>query len=47
MLLIMLMTNDKRVMGQQTNSRMINVLSWITTAAIFFASIALVVTWVK
>jgi NRAMP (natural resistance-associated macrophage protein)-like metal ion transporter len=45
LLLIMLMTNNRKIMGQQTNSRGINILGWITTAAIFAASGGLVVSW--
>ena len=45
MLLIMLMTNNRRIMGKQTNGRGINILGWITTAAIFAATIGLVITW--
>jgi Mn2+/Fe2+ NRAMP family transporter len=46
MLLIMLMTNNRRVMGERVNGRAINVLGWLTTAAIFAASVGLVITWV-
>jgi NRAMP (natural resistance-associated macrophage protein)-like metal ion transporter len=45
LLLIMLMTNNRKIMGKQTNGRGINVLGWITTAAIFSATICLVITW--
>jgi NRAMP (natural resistance-associated macrophage protein)-like metal ion transporter len=45
LLLIMLMTNNPRIMGDQVNSRTTNVLGWLTTAAIFSASAALVATW--
>jgi Mn2+/Fe2+ NRAMP family transporter len=45
MLLIMLMTNDRRIMGERTNGRAMNVLGWITTATIFAASIALVISF--
>jgi Mn2+/Fe2+ NRAMP family transporter len=44
LLLIMLMTNNRAVMGQQINGPYINILGWLTTAAIFLASIGLVVT---
>jgi Mn2+/Fe2+ NRAMP family transporter len=46
LLLIMLLTNNRKVMGKQVNSRWMNVLGWITTAAIFAATIGLLVTWV-
>ncbi len=45
MLLIMLMTNNRELMGKRVNGRAINVLGWITTVAIFAASIGLVVSW--
>jgi NRAMP (natural resistance-associated macrophage protein)-like metal ion transporter len=45
LLIIMLMTNNRKIMGKQTNSRGINILGWITTAAIFAASVGLVVSW--
>jgi Mn2+/Fe2+ NRAMP family transporter len=45
LLLIMLMTNSRRIMGTRVNSLGLNILGWITTAAIFAASIGLVVTW--
>lgn len=44
LLLIMLMTNNRRIMGDKVNSRPMNLLGWITTAAVFSASIGLVVT---
>jgi Mn2+/Fe2+ NRAMP family transporter len=47
LLLIMLMTNNPRIMGERVNGRAMNVLGWITTAAIFLASLGLVVTWFK
>jgi NRAMP (natural resistance-associated macrophage protein)-like metal ion transporter len=46
MLLIMLLTNDKKIMGERVNKRGINILGWITTAAIFSASAGLVATLV-
>jgi NRAMP (natural resistance-associated macrophage protein)-like metal ion transporter len=45
LLLILLMTNDRRIMGDQVNSRPMNILGWVTVVAIFSASIGLVVTW--
>jgi NRAMP (natural resistance-associated macrophage protein)-like metal ion transporter len=45
LLLIMLMTNNRRIMGERVNSRTTNVLGWITTLAIFSASAGLVATW--
>jgi NRAMP (natural resistance-associated macrophage protein)-like metal ion transporter len=45
LLLIMLLTNNRAVMGKQVNSRSMNALGWVTTAAIFSASLGLVGTW--
>lgn len=45
MFLILRMTNDPRIMGNRINGRALNILAWITTAAIFAASAGLVVTW--
>ncbi len=46
MLLILLMTNNRRIMGPDINSLPLNVLSAVTVAAIFSASVGLVVTWI-
>jgi NRAMP (natural resistance-associated macrophage protein)-like metal ion transporter len=45
LLLIMLMTNNRRIMGERVNSLGTNVLGWTTTAAIFLASAGLIATW--
>jgi len=45
MLLIMLITNNKRIMGERMNGRFINVLGWTTTVAIFAAAATLLTTW--
>ena len=45
LLLIMLMTNNRKIMGDRVNTFWLNVLGWITTGAIFAASIGLMVTW--
>jgi Mn2+/Fe2+ NRAMP family transporter len=42
MLLIMLITNKRKIMGKWVNSWGMNVLGWITTAAIFAAALALI-----
>jgi NRAMP (natural resistance-associated macrophage protein)-like metal ion transporter len=46
MLLIMLMTNNRAIMADRVNGRAINVLGWITTVAIFGATLGLVITWI-
>ena len=45
LLLIMLITNNRRIMGNRVNTFWMNVLGWFTTAAIFAASIGLVTSW--
>jgi Mn2+/Fe2+ NRAMP family transporter len=45
MLLILLMTNSRAVMGSRVNGTAINVLAGVTTLAIFAASVGLVVSW--
>ena len=45
LLLIMLMTNNRKIMGNRVNSRGLNILGWVTTAAIFAATIGLIATW--
>lgn len=46
MLLIMLLTSNRRIMGKAVNGWTITVLGWATTAAIFAATIGLVWTWI-
>jgi NRAMP (natural resistance-associated macrophage protein)-like metal ion transporter len=45
LVVIMIISNNKAVMGKRVNSLSINLLGWATTAAMFAAAIALVVTW--
>jgi Mn2+/Fe2+ NRAMP family transporter len=45
LLLIMLMTNNRKIMGDRVNGLGLNILGWITVAAIFAATVGLVVTW--
>ncbi|WBY01112.1 Nramp family divalent metal transporter [Ramlibacter tataouinensis] len=47
LLLIMLMTNDRRIMGDQVNKRGLNVLGWATTAVVTAATVTLVVVWLS
>jgi NRAMP (natural resistance-associated macrophage protein)-like metal ion transporter len=47
MALIMLIANNRAVMGDRTNGMPINILGWIATGLMFAAAIALVVTWGK
>jgi Mn2+/Fe2+ NRAMP family transporter len=46
MLLIMIMINSRKIMGDQVNGPALNVLGWITTAAIFAATAGLVLSWI-
>jgi len=45
LLLILLMTNNSRIMGDQVNSRLMNIMGSLTTAVIFSATAGLVVSW--
>jgi Mn2+/Fe2+ NRAMP family transporter len=45
LLLMMLMTNDRNVMGERVNSRLTNILGGITTSATFCATGGLIVSW--
>jgi Mn2+/Fe2+ NRAMP family transporter len=46
MLLMLLMTNRRDIMGERVNGRAVNVLGWLTTIAIFAASAGLIVSWI-
>jgi NRAMP (natural resistance-associated macrophage protein)-like metal ion transporter len=46
MLLLLLMTNKTRIMGERANSPGIKLLGWITTIVIFAASMGLVISWI-
>ncbi len=45
LLIMMLLTNDRRVMGTRVNGCVTNVLGWLTTGATFTATCCLVVIW--
>ena len=45
LLLMMLLTNSRRVVGARTNGRWTNFLGWTTTIVTFLCSVSLVVTW--
>jgi Mn2+/Fe2+ NRAMP family transporter len=45
LVLVMLVANDRKVMGMRTNGRWLNLLGWGTTVVMFAAAIGLVVTW--
>jgi Mn2+/Fe2+ NRAMP family transporter len=46
LVVIMLISSNKAVMGKRVNSLSINVLGWATTAAMFAAAVGLVICWV-
>jgi len=46
-LLLMRITNNPKIMGRWVNSRGMNVLGWLTTAAMFAATLGLVFTLLK
>jgi NRAMP (natural resistance-associated macrophage protein)-like metal ion transporter len=45
LVVIMLIANNRQVMGKRVNGRWANILGWITTAAMSAAAVALVLTW--
>jgi NRAMP (natural resistance-associated macrophage protein)-like metal ion transporter len=45
LVVIMLIANNRAVMGKRVNGRALNVLGWATTALMFAAAGALVLTW--
>jgi Mn2+/Fe2+ NRAMP family transporter len=45
MLLILLLTSNRRIMGAHVNSTALNVLGWTTLAFMTAATLGLVVTW--
>ena len=45
LVIIMLVGNNRRVMGRHVNGRWTNILGWTTTAVMFAAAVALVLTW--
>jgi Mn2+/Fe2+ NRAMP family transporter len=45
LLLMMLLTNSRKVVGARTNGRWTNTLGWATTLVTFLCTATLVVTW--
>ncbi|MBZ9856047.1 Nramp family divalent metal transporter [Mesorhizobium sp. CA13] len=45
LLLMLIMTNNRKIMGDKVNSRATNILGGVTTVAVFAASAGLVATW--
>jgi NRAMP (natural resistance-associated macrophage protein)-like metal ion transporter len=44
LLILMLISNNKKIMGERVNGKLVNVLGWITTFVMFAAAILLVIT---
>jgi len=42
---IMLVANNRQIMGDRVNGRWANILGWTTTVVMFVAAVALVLTW--
>jgi NRAMP (natural resistance-associated macrophage protein)-like metal ion transporter len=47
LLVIMLVSNNRKIMGDRTNGVGLNILGWATTIAMALAAVALIVTWGK
>ncbi|HWV12899.1 MAG TPA: Nramp family divalent metal transporter [Sphingobium sp.] len=45
LLLMMLLTNSRSVVGARTNGRWTNILGWLTTGVTFLCAVALVASW--
>lgn len=45
LVLIMLVSNNKKVMGERVNSRWINALGWLTAGVMIAAAVGLLATW--
>lgn len=46
LILVMLVSNDRRAMGERVNGRLLNVVGWVTTGVMGVAAIGLIVTTV-
>lgn len=45
LVLIMLISNNRTVMGTRKNGTIVNILGWTTTVVMFAAAVALIMTW--
>ncbi len=45
LVVIMLVANNRQIMGDRVNGRWSNLLGWTTTVVMFVAAVALVLTW--
>lgn len=47
LVLVMLVSNDPKIMKDRVNGRAATILGWATTALMLLAAIALILTWKK
>jgi Mn2+/Fe2+ NRAMP family transporter len=47
LVVIMLIANNRKVMGHRVNGGWTNMVGWTTTVVMFAAALGLVLTWVK
>ncbi|MCL4368896.1 MAG: Nramp family divalent metal transporter [Actinobacteria bacterium] len=47
LVIIMVVANNRAIVGRRVNGRLVNILGWATTAAMFLSAIGLVLTWVR
>lgn len=45
LVVVMLIANNKKVLGEHVNGRLANVVGWATTAVMFAAAIGVILTW--
>jgi Mn2+/Fe2+ NRAMP family transporter len=45
LILILKISNDRKIMGERVNGRILNIAGWITFNAMAGAAVALIVTW--
>ena len=45
LVVVMLVANNKAIMGERVNGRPANVVGWVSTLVMFAAAIGLLVTW--
>ncbi len=44
LVLVMLISNNRKAMGDRTNGRLLNILGWLTTMVMGVAAVGLIVT---
>jgi NRAMP (natural resistance-associated macrophage protein)-like metal ion transporter len=47
LVLIVKVSNNRKIMGERVNGKLLNVIGWVTAAVMSAAAIALIVTWVQ